>query len=257
MAEWSWKTAYASVIGTSHQKQGTPCQDASGCRVVQGADGERILLMVASDGAGSAIKSEVGSKTTVETFLTHFETLVKSAPLKAINKDHVIDWMRDLNAKIILQANEENLQPKEFACTVLAAIVGAEETVFFQVGDGAIVIADADDYSYVFWPQHGEFANQTNFIIQEDVEQVLEFACIHQPVQKAAIFTDGIERLVLDFASQSVHSPSLAPIFEWLLGSDGAADVPSPAFMAYLGSNHVNARTDDDKTLVMCVKTIL
>jgi hypothetical protein len=141
----------------------------------------------------------------------------------------------------------------------VAAIVGPHSAIFFQIGDGAIVVSEpgSTDYGHVFWPQHGEFANQTNFLIQDNIEEILKFDLIHQTFQAISIFTDGIERLVLDFSSQAVHSPALRPIFNWLEKCESSLDEsPSTALIAYLSSEFINSRTDDDKTLVMAIRTL-
>ena len=52
-----WRTAHASVIGTSHTATGAPCQDAGDCEVLAAADGSEILVAAVADGAGSAKRS--------------------------------------------------------------------------------------------------------------------------------------------------------------------------------------------------------
>lgn len=254
-----WRTAYSSVIGTSHERAGTPCQDASYCRIIQDQEGNDILLAVCSDGAGSATRSEIGSRLTVDSFLVKFGDVIRKVSLCKIDRDFVLNWLESLKVEISERAELEGLNSKEFACTVLAALVGPDNAIFFQIGDGAIVISEvgSKDYSPMFWPQHGEFANQTNFILQDNIEKVLEFAFIKQSLETVSIFTDGIERLVLDFSSRTVHGPAFYPIFDWLEKCEPSSDEsPSSALTAYLNSNSINSRTDDDKTLVMATRAL-
>ena len=69
------------------------------------------------------------------------------------------------------------------------------------------------------------------------------------------MFSDGLERLVLDMKGRTVHSPSLRPIFGWLAGTaPSTTGEASAVLMAYLDSANVNRRTDDDKTLVMATR---
>jgi hypothetical protein len=133
-----------------------------------------------------------------------------------------------------------------------------------QIGDGAMVVVDgnAADPRCVFWPQHGEFANSTFFVTQDAAEDVLMLARTTSvdgpaPVQEIAMFSDGLERLVLNFTTKDVHSPSLAPILGWLAGQE-PTDVagPNDALIAFLGSAQVNRRTDDDKTLVLATRAV-
>lgn len=243
MTMTSWRTAYASVIGTSHQESDLPCQDAGICCNVND-----VLLATVSDGAGSALRAEVGSTLTVEHFIRSFSAV---AP-KDVTKSLVVDWLTILRNEIAAKATEEGLQLRDYACTVAAAIVGQDSAVFFQIGDGAIVV---NDYEIVFWPQHGEYINQTNFLVQDNYQEVLQFVVFEQRVEKLALFTDGIERLVLDFISKTVHQPSLRPIFEWLATTElYQEEGPSDALIAYLSSEFINGRTDDDKTLIMATR---
>jgi hypothetical protein len=259
MESQNWSTAYASVVGSSHKKTGAPCQDAGFCRVVLIPDGHEVLLAVVSDGAGSAIRSEVGSELTVNHFMKVFTNEVqRHGGFEEINKPFVLDFLRVLHNIIEARANEEGLQVKDFACTLVAAIIEADRAIFFQVGDGAIVISEveSEEYGWVFWPQHGEFANQTNFIVQENLEEILNFSRIDKRFDRIALFTDGIERLVLDFANNVVHPPALRSIFDWLVqrSEHQREEAPSKEFIAYLSSDLITSRTDDDTTLVMATR---
>ena len=250
-----WRVAYASIIGTAHVNAGTPCQDASQCQVMQSTEGSEVLLAVAADGAGSALRSQEGAQLTTESFLREFGLAIEEN--SSIDRVFVLQWLESLRKQIADKADAEGARPKDFACTVLGAVIAPQEAIFFQVGDGAIVVSGAEvgDYSWVFWPQHGEFANQTNFVIQENLSEVLDFEIVAGPINELAIFTDGIERLVLDFAAKTVHGPALQPIFEWLSKTNSGGRDPCNALAAYLGSEQINRRTDDDKTLVMATRT--
>jgi hypothetical protein len=73
-----------------------------------------------------------------------------------------------------------------------------------------------------------------------------------EAINKIAIFSDGIEYLILDEIRRRVHAPALRPIFDWL--RTARAGEGSRALDTYLGSNHINSRTDDDKTLLMAIR---
>lgn len=258
MSDVGWRVAYNSVIGTSHEKTGLPCQDAGGCRIVSDPTGRPILLAVACDGAGSAPRSLDGANLTVERFFQEFGDCTKLSGLSQITRESVQDWLSRLRAEIKDRANAEDLSAREFACTVLAAIVGEDQAAFFQIGDGAIVVSnrsEPDDYGWVFWPQHGEFANQTNFITQDDALDVLVFELEDRCIDEVAVFTDGIERLVLDLTEKTAHAPFFQTLFGWLVKTEpGVLDAEIPASSvidSYLGSKQINDRTDDDKTLIL------
>ena len=258
MSDVEWRLAHSSVIGTSHEKTGTPCQDAGCCRIVSDPEGRHVLLAVASDGAGSASRSLDGATLTVERFLEEFGDAARRSGLDGITKEFVGRWLSRLRNEINERAEAVDLMAREFACTLVAAIVGEDRAAFFQIGDGAIVVsnrAEPDDYGWVFWPQHGEFANQTNFVIQENALEILEFELDYRCIDEVAIFTDGIERLVLDLQEKTAHKPFFRSLFKWLVQTEAAPvddAIPSSQVMVrYLGSKQINDRTDDDKTLIL------
>jgi len=247
-----WRAAYASVSGTSHIKTGSPCQDAGGCVVVPGAGGGEVLIAAVSDGAGTARRSEIGASLAVARFLQDFAATDPAS----IDRAFVVGWISSVQDEIAALAADEGSDVRDYACTMLGAVVAGSGSVYLQIGDGAIVVGgeEVGEYSWIFWPQHGEYANTTNFLTQEQAAQALLFET-GPPVREIALFSDGIERLVLDFSASAVHSPSFRPIFKWLAGTlPGDKRQPSEALITYLGSDHVNMRTDDDKTLVMATR---
>ena len=257
MSERAWRTAYASVIGTSHEKTDAPCQDAGRCRVVRALDGREVLVAAVADGAGSATLSQEGAALAVKSFLEEFGAVAAMhSDLEDLDLRFVQEWVVRLNAEIVEMA-EAGRTSRDYACTFLGAVVGPDHAVYVQVGDGAIVASGPKPgvYDWVFWPQHGEFANQTNFVTMEQVLDVLEFRSVPGRIEEIALFSDGLERLVLNLAAKTVHSPALAPVFGWLAGTQpDAGGEMSDALVAYLSSSHVNGRTDDDKTLVMATR---
>src|ERR1700722_6198295 len=103
-----WNTAYASVIGTSHEKTGSPCQDACRCRIIYTHDGQEIFLGIASDGAGSASRSEVASKLAVEMFLEKFSSLIKTEnDICLIDRNVILDWLEEVKTQIFITAKNE------------------------------------------------------------------------------------------------------------------------------------------------------
>ena len=240
-----------------------PCQDAGRCDVVVAGDGTEVLIASVSDGAGSAAQSEHGASLAVASFHRTFAEAARLQPdLAFLDEPRAKGWLAGLQAEIATLADESGLPARDYACTFLGAIVGQTAAVFMQVGDGAIVVADGDTgdgHAWVFWPQHGEFANSTFFVTMGEAAEVMEFtrreAADGGGVRELAMFSDGLERLVLDMRARTVHSPSLRPILGWLGTCEPPADGRASAVLAaYLDSANVNRRTDDDKTLVMATR---
>ena len=81
----------------------------------------------------------------------------------------------------------------------------------------------------------------------------MEFVRLDEAVQEVAVFTDGIENLVLQKAAQvgacavlRQHVPAGAPV-----AVAGPRCRRCRALDTYLSSPTINNRTDDDKTLIL------
>jgi hypothetical protein len=83
----------------------------------------------------------------------------------------------------------------------------------------------------------------------------LEFELEERCVDEIAIFTDGIERLVLDLQNKTAPAPFFRTLFGWLTKSEPAAaggEIPASEVVSrFLSSKQINDKTDDDKTLIL------
>lgn len=254
-----WKYGFASVVGTAHVRASTPLQDASRAEVVIDSSGNEILIAVAADGAGSAAHSATGASAACDRFIDDLKThLANDGALAQLPDRFIQDWIEKFKFLVNGLAADAVAKPQDFACTLLAAIVGRDETVYFQLGDGAIVESlpnEQDQYRCICWPQQGEYANTTNFLTDADAGRKIFCEVKQGTVDEVALFTDGLQSLVLDYRTQSAHSPFFAPLFAWLRPrAEGHSTELSDSLAAYLNSEKVNARTDDDKTLILATR---
>lgn len=254
-----WKFISASVAGTSHAGGGAPCQDASGCRLFITAGGTPVLVAVASDGAGSAARAEEGSKLACSLFLDEMGALFgEGGAVSDITREFTRGWLARLRNEVTLRAEAEGLQPRDYACTLLAAALGEDCAAFVQVGDGAMVIPsreEPDEFCWVFWPQRGEYANTTNFATEPEAAERLEHVLLNERVDELAVLTDGLQNLALHFQTRTAHTPFFRPVFEWLRPAPAEQrERLSQALASYLDSPKVNDYTDDDKTLILATR---
>jgi hypothetical protein len=227
--------------------------------VIDRIGAEPILVAVTADGAGSASHAELGAALACNLFTGEMRDLFESgATLEDLSRDFVVDWIDHYHNQICSRAEAEGLDSRDFACTLLAAVVGRDRSVFVQIGDGAIVISnksEPDEFTWVFWPQKGEFANVTTFLTDEKARDRLEYEIVPHGVHEVALFTDGLERLALKFDTQEAHAPFFVPMFNPLRSaSAGHAASLSIALASFLGSEQINERTDDDKTLILATR---
>lgn len=242
-----WKVVGKSIIGTSHQKGQLPCQDYSSYLRSQ-IGGEDVLIVGVSDGAGSAAFSHLGSKEAVDALLRQVKD--RKRPVADISREDVEAWFSETLSHLKSVAEQEKIETKDLACTLLIAVLDDRHAVFAQIGDGAWIAELDGIWGAATWPQNGEFANETKFITSPDALDSMQFQKCASPLTAVAGFTDGIQALALNLAAKTVHAPFFQPMFAALGECEDETSLLSP-LISFLSSDRVNERTDDDKTLVL------
>jgi hypothetical protein len=213
-----------------------------------------VLIATLSDGAGSAARAEVGAQLTTSLIADIVaEQLTDGVPYEQVSSllRYAIGEGR---LALELQAQRAGGVIDDYACTLVVALLSANGGgIVAQIGDGAAVI-DHGDHSWrpVHWPDHGEYANTTHFLTEPDALDALQLAILDRPTRRVCLFSDGLERLVLDFRDRSAHAPFFDAVFQPLTQhaeAGHAADV-SRKLEGLLNSDKINSRTDDDKSLL-------
>lgn len=249
----AWRWAGARSKGTSHEKTGLPCQDYGCAKEVDGPAGP-VFVAVVSDGAGSALRADVGSKIASVNMLRLAQDFLRRSPRSELGEETTWEWLDAIRDKINAEAERVRLKPRDFAATIVTIIADDLGATIIHVGDGAVAIKSTNStaWSVPSWPYQGEYASTTSFIT-DDPQPRLNFVVMDDPVSAFAVFSDGIERMVLDFANRTPHTP----FFERMLKPVMALSAPgrdtdlSEALRDYLSSPTVCERTDDDKTLIL------
>lgn len=159
----------ASVRGRGHLQTDLPCQDSSKYTYLTEGWG----IAVVSDGAGSASKSQIGSKIVVERATAHFTDVIKE--MKWIERNVLPsseDWaqiayavLRQVYNDITDFARQKNMAIKEFGATVIALIHSPLGLLSTHIGDGRAGYRNGEgEWLPVIVPHKGEEANQTIFI---------------------------------------------------------------------------------------------
>jgi hypothetical protein len=253
-----WRYAAASCLGTSHERLGTPCQDANACEVLLSPTGESILVAVVADGAGSAARSGDGAKLACALIVDEVRTLCElGGSITDLSREMICDWLVRFQSEIGIRAAAESLVPRDFACTLLVMIIGYDYAVFSQIGDGAMVVSDGDDYAWIFWPDNGEYENLTFFATDPQASDHLRFETCKRSIDEVALFSDGLQRLALHYQTRTAHRPFFHSLLSVIRLADGESpDSLSAKLAAYLASPAINERTDDDKTLVLATRRL-
>ncbi|GGR07831.1 hypothetical protein GCM10008957_20650 [Deinococcus ruber] len=240
----------ASVRGTAHVQSGAECQDASLWRLVDSAQGVPTLLLTASDGAGSAAHSAEAAQLVCAALLDELERLSRrdGFDLAELNAHTLLAGLR---AALEGHADEHGYLLRDLACTLLVGVVVPGAAWFMQVGDGAIVMQSGAELRLHVWPDSGEYANQTYFVTDVPHSHVHE-ALYSGDWRRVALLTDGLQGLALSSAGRVPHAPFFEPVFRTLeQAQDGWPEYLGSGLRQFLDSPAVNARTSDDKTLLL------
>ena len=241
MLGWTW--ASARRRGTSHVRTGLPCQDALRCLSV----GDTLVAVIC-DGAGSAAHGGLGAGLAAKTIAS-----AAAANGDLADDDRVRSWIGEARAAIADGAARRDATPRDFATTLVACVANADGAVLALVGDGAVVVRDGDGWRAPDWPQNGEYASTTYFLTDEALR--LRIVRLDAAPDAIALFSDGLERLALDFAAKTPHAPFFDAMIRPVAASTAVGrDIKvSRSLAAWLDSEAVNARTDDDKSLILAV----
>ncbi|WP_448573101.1 PP2C family serine/threonine-protein phosphatase [Trichothermofontia sp.] len=256
----SWTTIARSAIGTRHQEQQLPCQDATAVRVL----GE-VAIGAVADGAGSAAYADVGAKLAVETTLQYLSQTEMWLQRRQFSWSTLpdfppVDLLHRLFSKAVQrtrqtlhrQAQATDSALADFACTLLLFLATPHWLAAMQIGDGFIVVRSPhQSYQLLFQPDKGEFANQTSFVTSPDAIATLQVRLWADTPSFICAATDGVERVAIRFRDWTAFPPFFQPLEAYL----EAASPPDPDenyLVDFLTSDRLNARTDDDKTLLLC-----
>ncbi|MBL1177582.1 PP2C family serine/threonine-protein phosphatase [Pantanalinema sp. GBBB05] len=258
----SWKIITRSAIGTLHQTINLPCQDYGDGLVL----GE-VVMGVVADGAGSAKYADVGAKLAVTTalnFLTQTEEWLQRQ--RHLSWDSLVQrpsekMAQNLFTKVVEQvvtvlrqtADRNQWAIDDLACTLLAFIATPHWLAALQIGDGFIVVRAQDQaYRLLFQPHKGEYANQTTFVTSEAALADMQIQVLAEPQSFICAATDGLEKVAIRLSDWTAFPPFFQPLEEYLQETVDP-NQEDDYLVAFLESDRLNQRTDDDKTLLLCL----
>jgi serine/threonine protein phosphatase PrpC len=156
-----FKTAGASVRGTSHIKKNTPCQD----KVYKSVSKDTTTISLA-DGAGSCSMSEIGADVSTQFVADYLcENFDK---IFVQNTEKTIEILLS-NIKQLLTEKSEDLSVslKELSSTLLFVSVKNSNYIAGHIGDGLIGCYLDGNPEVLSFPENGEYSNQTYFTTSE------------------------------------------------------------------------------------------
>jgi hypothetical protein len=178
--------------------------------------------------------------------------------VNGITGEQVREWLDNVRDHIFHCADQMATVPRELAATLVGVIVYPDRAVVCHVGDGACVLRrkGKSDWEVASWPAHGEYVSSTYFVT-DDPQPNLQFTSLDGEFLELAIFSDGIERVALDFQNKIAFSRLFEPMFAPLTTlAPGRNRELSATLRKYLDSPRVIERTDDDKSLILARRVI-
>lgn len=251
-SDLNWRVVGTSVAGTSHQRMDLPCQDAHSWRILSNG----LILISLADGAGTASRAADGARRAADCAIQALEeSLSQGSPQDASGWEGLVtDAFRQARQCLRELAEAETLPLKHFATTLTCVAAAADWLAVGQVGDGIVVVGAQDgNLALAAQPQRGEYANETCFLTMEVALDQMEVWVENRPVDHLVVMSDGLSRLALKIPGYEPHGPFFYP----LLAFAAEAHDPSLAaqqLAAFLTSERVAERTDDDKTLVLALR---
>jgi hypothetical protein len=251
-----WSAFAVSNRGSSHEVAEEPCQDHCIARQF----GEAHILAL-SDGAGSCEHSSLGSRAACVGFIRRARDQIAPYLSNAAALDAYLEGSSRDDWRFAIEGAREHIErvaikrtldaQRAMACTLLGAVVGRSVAIVIQIGDGAWVAeTESSRYRCVTWPENGEYGNETFFVTQEDWFEHLQFEIIPKSDELRALtgFSDGLERLCIDFSSRAPVEGFFRPLSKIRLAASRREF--EKTLMFFLASERVAQKTDDDCSLV-------
>lgn len=246
---WTW--ACANEIGSGHVKRQQRCQDAYFC-----FSNGNIFIAAVADGAGSAAHGGHGA------WLCCRELKKQAGKYVAKNnrlptKYIFATWLSQIIDHTTVISASLDKTPRDFASTLIFLASNGKETFVAQIGDSCAVFKEQDTDIWIcpVWPTKGQYASTTCFVTDRVVQ--LYFAEHKNNISRVALFSDGLEKLILDQRNRIASPGFLDPITNPLSNNlEGLNRKLSEEVKFFLGSERVLERTDDDKTIILAQRKV-
>ena len=245
-----WQAIASSVLGTSHQKRGQPCQDAHAWDIL----GPGLVVAAVADGAGSASLSDVGAqvatRTAVEQIKRQWDRLMAEHS-EVCWKALLGEVLEHAQNAIAAESLTRDVEVRQLATTLLILVASSQEVAVAQIGDGAVVIGDRQGHiTALTQPENGEYANETTFLISPNALESAQIKVWEGEIAHFALFSDGLQRLALKLPEGTPHVPFFTPLFRFVDQMEDSQAAESE-LQGFLSHPRITERTDDDLTMVL------
>ncbi len=135
------------------------------------------------------------------------------------------------------------------------AVEGADMDKLKQIGDGFLTVRPVDgDLQLLFTPDKGEYINETTFITSSNAFEEMQVKVLEKPCSFICASTDGLEKVAINFKDWQPFPPFFNPLEEYMKETVETHE-DDQYIIDFLNSERLNARTNDDKTLLLALLT--
>ena len=236
-----WNAIKAIVRGKSHVKTGKPCQDFSHYSV----SGDRVIGIIC-DGAGSAKRSDIGSKWLTELMEYQLDRIPADECGEMLERSMIIA-VNQARERYLQRMFESYHNPSDYATTLIAIIILRDAFAVAHIGDGAAAARIDGKLKLISKPENGEYANQTFFITGRNWYRHLRILVGHSiGLEAVALMSDGVTPALVDLKIEQ-PAPAIDDLFLAVSKGQGSdKDLES-----ILESDMFSTRSFDDKSMVL------
>ena len=153
-----WRAIGGVSQGTSHEKNGVPCQDRIYTLSFEGG-----IVVSLADGAGSAELSHYGAEAVTKLacrfFSDNFDRVFCEEDGIAVKKELLVAVLQALDEV----CEKRKCERKVLASTLLAVAIKNDSFILAHLGDGVIGCLKGDELRVASTPENGEFVNESDF----------------------------------------------------------------------------------------------
>jgi Protein phosphatase 2C len=247
-----WKVFFASATGKYHLACNVPCQDSGHYEVI-----EDVLIGVVCDGAGSAREGQAGSEFFARKVTELVSESIRSGHFvedtQSDYRDYLLAIIRTTRSELDEIAFSRQMEPKEFACTLVGCIASRNGGCFFHIGDGFAIHLRESGESVLSNPENGEYAEETYFVTDNNWEDHLRVTPVSVINRGCLIglMTDGASPFAVNRLRTGFYRPFIDPVVAYL--RNATEDNGNLALRNLLESEKTSEITPDDKTLLLAL----
>lgn len=240
----------ATVTGSMHERRGEHGQDA----YAVGLSGQ-LMVAALCDGAGSARHGLEGARLCSQTVVDGLMEDLLAEPIQDKFIEHV--FARHVEASVEKAHNLASRQgkPREYAATLVGAVVGVEWGCIFHIGDGVGVAIPRNGAVYewgnsvISSPENGEYINETFFFTDAEWRKHIKYTKFKTvDVGVIVLMSDGVMPFAMTTGNVGPAERFMGPVCQYL-GEKEISQV-GLALQGTLGCEAARKVSDDDKTMI-------